>query len=790
MKSIFSYILIALSFFSISETRLIGQTPSLEWAKQFGGQNGGNTGNDIVHSPQGDLYCIGHFTGTVDFDPGPGVDTLNAITSSDLYIAKLNTTGDLLWVKQLGVASSDVGIGVATDNSGSVYVCGSFINTVDFDPGPNNYLLNSPGSTNGYLLKLDSNGNFCWAQYYPASFSYALDVAVDPMGNVLLSGHFGGSADFDRGPGINILDTGSSSNSDAFVLKLDSAGVFIWARRFSGPGHQEPLAITTDPNGNVLTSGRFSQTVDFDPGPGTDIQGFPNNGGFISKLTSSGQYVWANTFRKSSSWVIESSMDSCVYSVFYVADSTDFDPDSIGTYILSNSGGYSGTLAYCKFNPDGSLAFAKQFGDGIGTETAYGLAMDQTRNGYVTGIFYNTTDFDPGPGVFQLMNGNKTEVFVCSFDTAGDFRWAGKMGNPGQNDQGWGVTVDTSGGVYSTGYFYGTADFDPDTSAYNLTVNGVGSDVFVQKLTQCTSTFNQINTSGCDSIFVNGTPYYSTGVYTQVLTNNAGCDSVLTLDLQIAQSTTDSILLSGCDSLMVNGITYTSSGLFSQVLTNNVGCDSILNLDLQISQSSYDTLIAFGCDSLSVNGITYSETGVYSQLLTNSAGCDSIIEIDLMIDSLQAQIIQVGDSLISTNSGADSYQWYDCNIGFPIQGETSLVFNPISSGTYSVIVMEGMCIDTSSCIMINIVNIENLLFHGYSFFPNPAKERLSVTIPNEGREANLSIISIGGQILKRYPKLYDDQINIDLLNFPPGMYFLEIVIDEGVYRHKFLRVKD
>ena len=158
-----------------------------------------------------------------------------------------------------------------------------------------------------------------------------------------------------------------------------------------------------------------------------------------------------------------------------------------------------------------------------------------------------------------------------------------------------------------------------------------------------------------------------------------------------------------CDSLTwVNGITYYSSitGVVDS-LTNVAGCDSIVTLDLTINPSYLVVDAIVACDSLTwINGVTYysSINGVYDTLIS-STGCDSIIILDLTIHSIDQSITQSVDTLWANETGAN-YQWIDCNSSAIIMGETNSMFVPMVTGNYAVEITKNGCVDTSSCITV------------------------------------------------------------------------------------------
>ncbi|SVE51796.1 uncharacterized protein METZ01_LOCUS504650, partial [marine metagenome] len=232
---------------------------------------------------------------TVDFDPGSGTTNLTSNGGKDVFVSKLDSSGDLVWAKSFGGTSTESGYG-AVDSSGNVYTTGTFRNTVDFDPGAGTANLTSNGIYDVFVSKLDSSGNYVWAKSFGGTNSdVGRSVAVDSSGNVYTTGYFKSTpGDFDPGSGTANLT--SNGVHDVFVSKLDSSGNYVWAKSFGGSGHDYGHSVAVDSSGNVYTTGFFNGTVDFDPGAGTAEN--TSTGGidvFVSKLDSSGDYVWAKS---------------------------------------------------------------------------------------------------------------------------------------------------------------------------------------------------------------------------------------------------------------------------------------------------------------------------------------------------------------------------------------------------------------------------------------------------------------------------------------------------------------
>lgn len=284
-------------------TTVNAQMPNYEWTKTMGGTSL-DWGAAICVDDSGYIYTTGRFEGSgpVDFDPGPGTHFFTPNGLSDIYIQKLDASGNLVWAKSMGNIGWDVGLSIAVDNSGNVYTTGNFEKYVDFDPGPGVHTLGYGGS---YVQKLDSEGNFLWAISFEQVSSD--DLIIDSLGNVYVTGRYWGTVDFDPGLGTHIYSSkpgsgGQDTEGDIFILKLDNGGNFLWAKSIGSHAWDRGIAMCLDELGNLYTVGTFgmaesgTSTADFDPGlDSTKLTTFGNGDIFIQKLNASGDFIWAKS---------------------------------------------------------------------------------------------------------------------------------------------------------------------------------------------------------------------------------------------------------------------------------------------------------------------------------------------------------------------------------------------------------------------------------------------------------------------------------------------------------------
>lgn len=377
--------------------------------------------------------------------------------------------GNWAWVNGFGSASGGEGRGesIAVDPSGSVYSTGYYVGIVDFNPGVGVFNLNDSGYGDIYISKLDNSGNFVWAKSIGANGAdFGMTISLDVFGNLYIIGAFSDTVDFD--PGTGIFNLISSGDRDVFILKLNSSGNFIWAKKMGGPGGDDGYSLTIDASGNIYSTGAFSLTSDFDPGPGTFNLSTPGYGVFVSKLDSAGNFIWAKSLCGTDyafGQCITRDQSDHLYLTGFYSGTVDFNPDSLGQNNQTAIGSYD--IFICKLDSSGEYNWAKTIG-GINADGGWSITTDNFSNVYFTGVFSGTVDFNPGSNVVNLTatDGNS---FISKFDSSGNFSWAKVLYGPIGGSGGSSIALNGAGNVYTVGQFDVTIDFDPGPLQYNLT---------------------------------------------------------------------------------------------------------------------------------------------------------------------------------------------------------------------------------------------------------------------------------------------------------------------------------
>jgi hypothetical protein len=540
------------------------QDPSFSWNVSWG-----NTELDfnpsLATDQDGSVFCTGYFLGTVDFDPGPGQATLTSGSGGfgrDTYISKFDSTGQFLWVKQIGGQSTPHAL--LMDDAGHLHIGGEFVLTGDFDPGPGIFnMTSSNNSYDLYILTLDHDGNFIDAyQVGGNGQEYFGSMTVDQHGNMLIGGVFTGTSDFDPGIGEAIFTSGMSVfSNDLFVVKYDAGSSFIWAKEISGNIGGGISEIVIDSTNNIYIAGAFDDFRDFDPGLDSII--LAAMGGwdiYVLKWNEDGEFIWVRHLGNidGDNWahdlVMTNEEDLLVTGHF--TGTLDFNTGP-GTFEMTatNSDPY-----IWKLDLDGNFIWSVQF-EGVSFDQGRDITLDEHGNIYSTGWFGDVSDFDPGPGNYSLTSsgGNdKDDGFITKLSPDGHFIWAESVGGV-EDDYGREVNVDRFGYVFITGNFQGHASFNPMHQKPDSLASKGSWDTFLVRWSQCAETSGEINASGCkDYVSPSGNHVWNTsGDYLDTLTNVAGCDSILTIHLTVTHLNTEvTVQFNASLTAVQEGVTY------------------------------------------------------------------------------------------------------------------------------------------------------------------------------------------------------------------------------------------
>jgi hypothetical protein len=377
--------------------------------------------NDIAVDSSNNVYVIGTFQGaSIDFDPGPATSNLNSGSSSTIFIAKYNASGNYQWAYKIGGTGTEKGYAVEVDNAQNVYFAGSMGSAnMDVNPSPAFYNLSTNGLEDILLLKFKPNGTFVWGfNIGKNDVDYCTDIVCDANANVYLTGRISTTSTMDFNPSAAVNNVAGFVN-DAFIAKYDSAGTYLYAHTFGGgAGDETGTAIKL-----------FNNTV--------TVAGNTNGSGLSIFLDADNTFQLPNT-----------------------ANYGDFD---IFLYRFSNSGTYLNGLCF----------------GGPGNETVNDFTIDPDGNFILTGFNGNSNDFDPSVGIDSLTTAIADfDNFIASYSSNYVYRYAIGFGSF-NTDVSTKIARANNGNIFVGGGLGSLAnDFDPTNVVQGVTPHSTSTNVF------------------------------------------------------------------------------------------------------------------------------------------------------------------------------------------------------------------------------------------------------------------------------------------------------------------------
>ncbi|MDD3235233.1 MAG: SBBP repeat-containing protein, partial [Candidatus Cloacimonetes bacterium] len=449
---------------------VVAQTPEWAWANKAGNNFADGALSSATDS-NGNTYVTGHFTG---YNVSFGATLLSTPDNyTDIFVAKLDNAGNWLWAKRAGGSYNQRGECIAVDSDGNVYITGIFEISATF--GDIN--LSDIGSTNIFVAKLDSAGNWLWAKGAGsmANWNYGLGIAVDNAANVYVTGSFQLSVAF----GANTLIC--TGDKDIFVAKLDSTGNWLWAKSADGEGGSgggDGRSIAVDSNSNVYLTGSIHEKVYFGSIILGSSTGNTEDNIFVAKLDSAGNWLWAKD-AGGSAWdyscgIALDGTGNCYVTGYFWGDAY------FGGITITSLG--QTDIFVAKLDSAGNWLWAQRAGGTLNYDYDEGsdIAVDSVGNVYFTGYFSGTS---ASFGSNSLTSNGTKDSFVAKLDSGGNWIWAKGVGGIGE-DKGNGIALDSNNNIYVSGHFAGTnVAFDAITLTSNGHTGQYGqADIFVAKL--------------------------------------------------------------------------------------------------------------------------------------------------------------------------------------------------------------------------------------------------------------------------------------------------------------------
>jgi hypothetical protein len=687
--SLASVLLFLLCF--INSNSIIGQAT---WA----GSLGAGSPTSVIVDNAGNVIISGSTNATqgFDFDIGPSVFGATGSFGNGRYIAKYSPSGTVLWAKTIPTNDAPSTNSIAVDQNDNIFFAGLFHGSCDFDPDPNaSSIVTTPANNiNTYVVKFDPQGNFQWVK---TAAGYARSLDVDTNGDVVMTGSFANTVDFDPSDGNYSL---SASAGGCFIWKLSNSGSLIFAKNFgtSNVSGVVPTVVKVGSTNQIVIAGQIWATgVDFDPSASaTNFQG--SDDWFIAKYNADGSYLWAG--------IVSSDLDATVTITSLTLDSSDnilftgemngavdFDPIST-SYFYGTADTY-----VCKwYSANGLFLWLKKTSSNQG-EFSPSIVCSGNNDIYVSGLFRGPTDFDPSDATYTIgasPNGTyDQDPFYWKLNSSGDFVWVKTLDGAAYSAH---MALSQDGKtIYTVGIYANVdLDIDPGTGVNYLPYSGGGNVFFLSMCTHILA--NPVSNApvciGEDIILTSSsvpgatynwsgpTMFSSTSQNTSISNSSASNEGLYTLQVNDGCTTYETLNISLIDLPVINtnsqseycegrtlNITATSSpvgNLFNWSGPNSLN-QSGSSENLTIPLFSSLNLGLYTLSVVDINGCVSTETFTISNVLNSpNVNC-----------SVSDNIICLGEGIIvNATSDADNLVWSN---GL-INGET---FYPTMPGNYS-----------------------------------------------------------------------------------------------------------
>ena len=382
---------------------------SISWVKSYG-NSGRERPTDMAIDINGNIYLVGHFnSNTIQFDSY----TLTTNGGDDIFLIKIDPTGNVLWAKNYGTAGYEAAYSVSTDDVGNVYFIGHYNdNPITIDT----ISLSNQGGYDVVFAKLNPSGDVIWAKNISSSTTeVGRSIIIDSLNNIYITGYY--TASSISVDGITLTNNGTSN--EMYIAKFNSDGDVLWAKSAGGTDMESGYKVTIGESGNVYVNGMIrSNEVDFGGVVLYNTSGTEKD--FIVKYNSTGQALWGKIIEASIKDVVVNSLGDVTITGSFNKESIDVD-----TELLVNNSEWSedmGVIIYktdlflANYNLDGELQLAESIGS-LKDESANSICIDNSGSYYLLGDYASDTiNFGQLPLYYPDAISIYIRTFIVKFD--------------------------------------------------------------------------------------------------------------------------------------------------------------------------------------------------------------------------------------------------------------------------------------------------------------------------------------------------------------------------------------
>lgn len=447
--------LVQLFIFSITTN----YSQSFEWLITGGGPLS-DKATSVAVDANGNTFITGYFNeeGTFGSITIPMINP----SSKEVFIAKIDPDGNYLWVKSGNIFFDDRGLGLCLDPQGNVFVTGTCWGGLIFgslnvynNSGYTDQIYVLKLDTDGNEIWLKNAG--VNEPGYPYNDDHGYDLVSDSNGDILVTGFVSNNDPFDHMAYFDAIAVPvAAMDSMAFVAKLSNAGVWQWVKTNGGIDSYRDNRITVDDENNVYVAGGFQETVTFET---TTLTSYGLSDIYVTKYSPTGEFLYAV---QAGSYLDDRANDIAFDHENHLYVTGEFNAEAaFGTDTIDNNGGDDDRdIFVARISKEGVWDWAKKAGSDGGGDRGNGVAVNQVGNIFVTGQFKGKAKFG---GTLELEGEtDSVQMFVAAIDSLGKWRWA-MEGGGADYDRGNGIACDDDCNVYVDGYYATTFDFESGT---------------------------------------------------------------------------------------------------------------------------------------------------------------------------------------------------------------------------------------------------------------------------------------------------------------------------------------
>ncbi len=793
-------------------------------------------GSGIVLTENRKLLFTGSFSGSFDCDPSGATNTITSTSGyDDFFIASFDNSLNFEWVKVLGTGTSDESIGnLNLIDEGSNFIFNGLITgQSDFESGPGIYNIGNNGENSVIAAKYDTLGNLIWAKSMKTGDGWC--SGYKQVNNHFYTVYtFHGSIDVD--PSIGGQQTIFSQGvADFVVAKYDDSLNYMWSSHGGSTGWDYGFDLEILSDNSIVFGGSFENTLSFDTAQ------FNSQGEYDCYLIKIQQDICSgfslsidsvSNFTCNADGYASAHVNESNGSVQYLWNST---PSSTSNQATFNSSGIFEVTVTDSIGCVRNRSILINGPSSIGYDLHANLQTQSFRTGFSSSIWLD--GFNEG---CTAVSG----TMYCVLDPLVNFNSSiPSPDNISGDTLSWNFTnltydslhitpvinVTTNGQIGDTVCFLvmidpmaGDADTTNNYKSYCFpVVNGYDpNDKQVYPQGECipnyvlngeplTYTVRFQNTGNADAINIHildtldadldlnslrviGNSHY---LITEILPGNV---MKFRFDnIHLPDSGTNELLSHGYviyevkplagtpDYTLIENTSHIYFDFNPAIVTNTTG--NTLVDSIPTFSSSENISVCYDSEFTLPDGTVYSN--IISPISHQSNlwmvdGCDSIITTNISVLNPIDTVVTLNNLTITANASGLNYQWLDCSTGLPI-GITTQSFTPTVNGEYSVIVSNGTCSDTSACILINTIGINENQISGLNIYPNPFKNILTIE-QNSNSKLSIEILNIEGRLIQSFTSS-EKNIKTDVSGFANGMYFINVKSETGNAINKLVK---